>query len=194
MLAQNGYIVACIDGRGTGGRGAEFKKATYKNLGKLETQDQIEGAKYLAKQSFVDPARIGIWGWSFGGYMTALCLAKGNGIFKAGISVAPVTNWRFYDTIYTERYLQTPQQNAAGYDDNSPINFAKELKGNYLLIHGSADDNVHLQNTMEWTKALVDAGKPFDMFVYPNKNHSIRGGLTRLHLFRKMTDFVYKNL
>lgn len=194
MLAQKGYIVISVDGRGTGGRGAKFKKCTYANLGKLELQDQIEAAKYIKKLPYVNPDRVGIWGWSFGGYMTALCMTKGGDLFKMGISVAPVTNWRFYDTIYTERYLQTPQENAKGYDDNSPINYAKDLQGKYLLVHGAADDNVHFQNSMEWITALVNAGKQFDMMAYPNKNHSIGGGMTRMHLYTKMTDYILNNL
>lgn len=194
MLAQNGYIVVSVDGRGTGGRGEDFKKVTYAQLGKYEAIDQIEAAKYLAGQSFVDGDRIGIWGWSFGGYMSSLCLAKGEGTFKLGIAVAPVTSWRYYDTIYTERYLKTPQKNPEGYDDNSPIQFAGDLKGEYLLVHGTADDNVHYQNSLEWVDALVNANKQFDMAFYPNKNHGIFGGVTRFHLYKKMTDFILENL
>jgi dipeptidyl-peptidase 4 len=194
MLAQQGYIVVSVDNRGTGGRGEAFKKCTYGQMGKLETEDQIEAAKYLGTLDYVNKDRIGIWGWSYGGYMTSLCLTKGNGIFKMGIAVAPVTNWRFYDTIYTERYLKTPQQNASGYDDNSPIQFAKQLKGAYLLVHGTADDNVHFQNSMAWTDALVNANIPFEMAFYPNKNHGIYGGPTRYHLYNRMTQFVKANL
>ncbi|MCB0835835.1 MAG: S9 family peptidase [Bacteroidetes bacterium] len=194
MLAQNGYIVACVDNRGTGGKGRDFRAVTYANLGKYETIDQIEAAKYLGNQSYIDASRIGIWGWSYGGYMTSLCMTKGNGLFKAGIAVAPVTNWRFYDTIYTERYLKTPQLNPSGYDENSPLNFAANLQGAYLLVHGMADDNVHVQNSIEWVDALVRANKQFDMFFYPNKNHSIFGGYTRYHLYKKMTDFIFDNL
>jgi dipeptidyl-peptidase-4 len=194
MLAQQGYIIVSVDNRGTGARGTEFQKCTYKELGKLETIDQIEGAKYLCGLPYVDSSRIGIWGWSYGGYMTSLCLTKGAPLFKMGIAVAPVTNWRFYDTIYTERYMQTPQENPDGYDDNSPINHVEKLEGKYLLVHGSADDNVHCQNTMEMVNALVDANKQFDLFIYPDKNHGIYGGNTRLHLFTKMTDFILNNL
>ncbi len=194
MLTQQGYIVACVDNRGTGARGAEFKKCTYQQLGKLETQDQIEANRHLASLPYVDGSRIGIFGWSYGGYMSSLCLLKGADDFKMAIAVAPVTNWRYYDSIYTERYMRTPQENAAGYDDNSPINHVSKLKGKYLLVHGSADDNVHYQNTMEMTTALVNANKDFDMFIYPNKNHGIYGGYTRLHLFRKMTNFIKENL
>ena len=194
MLCQQGYIVVSIDNRGTGGRGAEFKKCTYKELGKLETTDQIEGAKYLANLKYTDENRIGIWGWSYGGYMSSLCLLKGNKYFKSAIAVAPVTNWRFYDTIYTERYMQTPQENPNGYDLNSPINHVDSLKGNFLLIHGSADDNVHVQNTYEMVDALIKSNKQFDLFIYPDKNHGIYGGTTRLHLFTKITDFINKKL
>ncbi len=194
MLADKGYIIVSIDNRGTGGRGADFKKSTYKQLGKLEAMDQIEGAKYLGNLNYVDKTRIGIWGWSFGGYLTSLCLVKGGDVFKTGIAVAPVTNWRFYDSIYTERYLQRPQENEKGYDDNSPLNFADKLKGKYLLVHGTADDNVHFQNSMEWVDKLVQANVQFDSFFYPNKNHGIAGGITRFHLYTKMTDFLLKNL
>lgn len=194
MLSQQGYIVACVDNRGTGARGADFKKCTYQQLGKLETVDQIEANRYLASLPYINGARIGIFGWSYGGYMSSLCLLKGADDFKMAIAVAPVTNWRYYDSIYTERYMRTPQENAAGYDDNSPINHVSKLKGKYLLVHGSADDNVHYQNTMEMTNALVNANKDFDMFIYPNKNHGIYGGYTRLHLFRKMTNFIKENL
>jgi len=194
MLAQNGYIIACVDNRGTGYRGADFKKTTYKQLGKYETIDQIETARWFAKQSYVDKKRIGIWGWSFGGYLSSLCAEKGDGIFAMAIAVAPVTTWRFYDTIYTERFLLAPQENPSGYDDNSPIQFAKDLKGKFLLVHGTADDNVHPQNSMAFSEALIDANIPFEQAYYPNKNHGIYGGNTSLHLFSKLTDFVLKNL
>jgi dipeptidyl-peptidase-4 len=193
-LAQKGYIVACVDNRGTGFRGAEFKKMTYLNLGKYETMDQIETGKWFAKQSYVDPNRIGIWGWSYGGYMSSLCITKGADVFKLAIAVAPVTTWRFYDSIYTERYLRTPQENKAGYDDNSPINYAKLLKGKFLLIHGTGDDNVHFQNSVMFSEALIQANKQFEQAYYPNKNHGISGGNTTLQLYRKMTDFVLNNL
>ncbi len=194
MLCQQGYIVVSIDNRGTGGRGSEFKKCTYKELGKFETIDQIEGAKYLSNLNYIDNKRIGIWGWSYGGYMSSLCILKGSDFFNTAIAVAPVTNWRFYDTIYTERYMQTPQENPNGYDLNSPIHHVDSLSGNYFLIHGSADDNVHVQNTYEMVNALVKANKKFDLFIYPDKNHSIYGGNTRLHLFTQITDFITKNL
>jgi dipeptidyl-peptidase 4 len=194
LLADMGYIVVSVDNRGTGARGAEFKKCTYKQLGKLELEDYIETAKYLLKQTYVDAQRIGIWGWSYGGYMSSLALTKGHEYFKAGIAVAPVTNWRFYDNIYTERYMQTPQENANGYDDNSPINHVHLLSGKYLLIHGTADDNVHYQNAAEMTTALVNANKQFDMFIYPDKNHGIYGGNTRYHLYKLMTDWLREKL
>lgn len=194
MLAQKGYIVVSVDNRGTQFRGEAFKKATYKQLGKLETEDQIAVAKYLAAQTYVDASRIGIQGWSYGGYMSSLCITKGADIFKMAIAVAPVTNWRYYDSIYTERFMQTPQENGSGYDDNSPINHVSRLKGKYFLIHGTADDNVHFQNSVEMVNALVKANKQFDLFFYPDKNHGIYGGNTRLHLYNMMTDYILKNL
>jgi len=193
-LAQQGYIVACVDNRGTGFRGQAFQKSTYLNLGKLETEDQIAGAKWLGSQPYVDANRIGIWGWSYGGYMASLCITKGADVFKMAIAVAPVTTWRYYDSIYTERYLRTPQENAAGYDDNSPINFADQLKGKFLLIHGTGDDNVHFQNSVMFSEALIQANKPFEQAYYPNKNHGIYGGNTTLHLYHKMTQFILDNL
>jgi dipeptidyl-peptidase-4 len=194
LLCQQGYIVVCVDGRGTMGRGRDFKHSTYMQLGKLETMDQIEVAKYMGAQSYVDKTRIGFQGWSFGGYLASLLITKGADYFKTCIAVAPVTNWRYYDNIYTERFLRTPQENPKGYDENSPINFTKQIKGKYMLIHGSADDNVHLQNSMEMTKELVKNNIPFDQFFYPNKNHGIYGGNTRLHLFTKILKFTKENL
>lgn len=194
LLAEKGYIVFSVDPRGTMYRGAVIKKATYLQLGKLETEDLIAVARQLQKESYVDANRIGIQGWSYGGFMTSLAMTKGAAIFKAGIAVAPVTNWRNYDNIYTERFMQTPAENAKGYDDNSPVNHADKLKGAFLLIHGSADDNVHYQNTMEFINALVAANKQFDLFIYPNKNHGIYGGNTRNHLFTMLLDFTLKNL
>jgi dipeptidyl-peptidase-4 len=194
MLSQEGYIVACVDGRGTGFKGADFKKVTYKDLGNLEVQDQIDAAKTIGKYDYVDASRIGIWGWSYGGFMSSNCILKGNDVFKMAIAVAPVTNWRFYDSVYTERFLQTPAENASGYDDNSPINHVSKLKGKYLLIHGTADDNVHVQNTMLMVEALVQANKQFDWAIYPDKNHGIYGGKTRLQLYTKMTNFIKDNL
>ncbi len=194
MLSQQGYIVACVDGRGTGFKGAAFKKVTYKELGKYEVEDQIDAAKVFGKYNYVDASRIGIFGWSYGGFMSSNCILKGNDVFKMAIAVAPVTNWRFYDSVYTERYMQTPQENASGYDDNSPINHVSKLKGAYLLVHGSADDNVHVQNTMRMVEALVQANKQFDWAIYPDKNHGIYGGATRLQLYTKMTNFIKANL
>jgi dipeptidyl-peptidase-4 len=194
LLAQKGYIVISVDTRGTMYRGAEFKKSTYLQLGKLETEDLIAVAKQVQGLSFVDPERIGIMGWSYGGYMTSLAMTKGADIFKMGIAVAPVTNWRYYDNIYTERFMRTPQENAKGYDDNSPINHVDKLKGNYFIIHGSGDDNVHVQNTMEMINALIKADKEFDQFIYPNKDHGIYGGNTRNHLFKMMLEYTLENL
>ncbi len=194
MLAQQGYIVACVDGRGTGFKGAEFKKVTYKELGKYEVEDQIDAAKVFGQYDYIDASRIGIFGWSYGGFMSSNCILKGNNVFKMAIAVAPVTNWRFYDSVYTERYMQTPQENASGYDENSPINHVNKLKGSYLLIHGSADDNVHLQNTMLMVEALIQANKQFDWAIYPDKNHGIYGGATRLQLYTKMTNFIKEKL
>ena len=195
MLAQRGYIVVSVDNRGTGARGEEFKKCTYLQLGKLETIDQINANKYLGSLPYVDSKRIGIFGWSYGGYMSTLCMTKGADYFKTGIAVAPVTNWRYYDNIYTERFMRTPQENANGYDDNSPITYAGKLKGNYLLVHGLADDNVHPQNSMDLITALVKNNKQFEMQMYPNNNHGIYTGRnTRYHLFKKMTDFILENL
>lgn len=196
MLAQKGYVVFCFDGRGTGGRGADFKKQTYGDLGRMECEDAIEAAKWLGQQSWVDKDRIGIWGWSFGGYLSTLSLLKGNDVFKMAIAVAPVMNWRYYDNIYTERFLGLPQDNAKGYDDNSPLNFADQLKGNYLLIHGTGDDNVHFQNSAEMVEKLENAGKQFEFRIYPNKNHSIYDatGNTRLNLYQLMTDFILRKL
>lgn len=194
MLAQQGYMVVCVDGRGTGYRGAEFKKMTYKELGKYEVIDQIEAAKELGKLPYIDENRIGIWGWSYGGFMSSNALFKANDVFKMAIAVAPVTNWRNYDSVYTERFMQTPQENASGYDENSPINYVDKLKGKFLLVHGSADDNVHVQNSMQMIEALVQANKQFEWAIYPDKNHGIYGGNTRQHLYQKMTDFIKNNL
>lgn len=194
MLAQQDYIIACVDGRGTGFKGADFKKITYKELGKYEVEDQIDAAKVIGKYNYVDTDRIGIWGWSYGGFMSSNCILKGNDVFKTAVAIAPVTSWRFYDSIYTERYMQTPQENPSGYDENSPIYHVNKLKGKYLLIHGSADDNVHVQNTMVMMEALIQANKQFDSQIYPDKNHSIYGGKTRVQLYTKMTNFIKQNL
>ncbi len=193
-LASQGYLIAVVDNRGTGGRGQEFKKMTYMQLGKYETEDQIDAAKYLGSLPYTDANRIGIFGWSYGGYMSSLCLLKGNDVFKAAIAVAPVTNWKWYDSIYTERYMRTYGENTDGYDDNSPINFADRLRGNYLLIHGMADDNVHFQHTAEMANALIKANKQFDTYYYPNRNHGIYGDNARLHLYTKMTEFLMEKL
>lgn len=194
MLASEGYIIACVDGRGTGFKGADFKKSTYLNLVKYETEDQIEAAKKLSELPYIDENRTGIWGWSFGGHMSTNSLLKGNDVFEMAIAVAPVTSWRFYDTIYTERFLRTPAENPNGYDDNSPFNYPELLKGKYLLVHGSADDNVHLQNTMRMAEALIQANKQFEWAIYPDKNHGIHGGNTRVHLYHKMTNFIRETL
>ena len=193
-LAQKGYVVVCIDGRGTGFKGAEFKKVTQKELGKYEVEDQIQAAKQLGELPYIDESRIGIWGWSYGGFMSSNALFKGNDVFKMAIAVAPVTSWRFYDTIYTERYMTTPQENSSGYDDNSPLSHVDKLKGDFLLIHGSADDNVHLQNTMRMVEALIQADKQFEWMIYPDDNHGIYGGNTRLHLYKKMSNFIDRTL
>jgi len=195
MLAEKGYIIVSVDGRGTGGKGEAFTKVTYKELGKYETIDQIEAAKEIGKLPYVDASRIGIWGWSFGGFTSANCILKGNDVFKMAIAVAPVTSWRFYDTVYTERYMQTPQENPDGYDKNSPLDFAGQLKGKFLLIHGTGDDNVHVQNSMRLINAMIKADVPYDSEFYPDRTHGIyRGKNTRLHLYQRMTDFIIKNL
>ena len=194
LLASEGYVIACVDGRGTGFKGREFKKVTQKELGKFEVQDQIAAARQLSELPYIDANRTGIWGWSYGGFMSSNCILKGNDTFEMAIAVAPVTSWRFYDTIYTERYMQTPQENPTGYDFNSPLDFADQLKGKFLLVHGSADDNVHVQNSMRLIEELVQANKDFDWAIYPDRNHGIYGGNTRLQLYTKMTRFVLDNL
>ena len=188
-LAEKGYIVVCVDGRGTGGRGSDFKRCTYLKLGQLEAHDQVETAIWLGKQPYVDPARIAIWGWSFGGFNTLMAMTEGRPVFRCGIAVAPVTDWRFYDTIYTERFMRTPQENPAGYDI-SPLHRSANLHGDLLLIHGLADDNVHFQNTAELAEALVQQGFQFDMQIYTNRNHSIYGGQTRHHLTTRLESFL----
>ncbi|MGA1398459.1 MAG: S9 family peptidase [Schleiferiaceae bacterium] len=193
-LASLGYWIVCVDNRGTGGMGRDFKKVTYLQLGKYEVEDQIAAAQSLAKHPNVDASRIGIWGWSYGGFMSSNCLLQGADVFKAAIAVAPVTNWRFYDNIYTERYMRTPAENSANYDVNSPLAHAAKLKGNLLLIHGTGDDNVHVQNSMRLAEELIQANKQFDYMVYPDKNHGIYGGATRYQLFTKMTNFLVNNL
>ena len=193
-LAKQGFVVVSVDARGTGYRGKEFKHSTYLQLGKYETEDQIAAAKFLGSKKYIDEKNIGIFGWSYGGYMSSLCITKGADVFSSAIAVAPVTNWRYYDNIYTERFMRTPQENGENYDINSPINHVDKLKGNYLLIHGTADDNVHFQNAIEMTTSLVNANKQFELFNYPDKNHGIYGGNTRLHLYTLMTNFLNDNL
>jgi len=194
MLAQKGYIVVCVDGTGTGARGEEFRKKTYLELGKLESDDQIAVAKYLGTLDYVDRDRIGIWGWSYGGFMSSICILKGNDVFKAAIAVAPVTNWRYYDNIYTERYMRKPQENVKGYDENAPEKMAGRLKGKFLLVHGTGDDNVHYQNSTMFVNELIKANRSFDSEYYPNRAHGISGGNTRLHLYKRMTNFILENL
>lgn len=194
MLAQQGYVIISVDPRGTMYRGRDFMHSTYLNLGKLETEDMIEAAKHFGNLDFIDKNRLGMMGWSYGGFMSSLAMTKGADYFSLGIAVAPVTSWRYYDTIYTERFMRTPQENPDGYDHNSPINFVDKLKGAYLLVHGSTDDNVHYQNTMDMIDALVAADKQFELFIYPNRNHGIYGGNTRYHLYNLMTDFIKRNL
>jgi len=193
-MAQEGYIIVCVDGRGTGARGEQFKKSTYLQLGKYESDDQIAVAQQLQKLPYVDANRIGIWGWSYGGFMSATCLFKGHDVFITAVSVAPVTNWRLYDNIYTERFMRTPQENPNGYDENSPIEMAKQLKGNLLLIHGTSDDNVHFQNSVLLVDELVKQGLQFESAYYPNKDHGIYGGKTRYQLFTKITNYLKTNL
>lgn len=194
LLAQEGYLVVSIDNRGTGGRGRDFKKATYLNLGKWESHDQIEGARHLASLPFVDASRIGIWGWSYGGYMTLMSLLQGGDLFKAGVSVAPVTDWRLYDNIYTERFMRTPRENAEGYTQGAPVALADRLQSRLLLVHGTLDDNVHFQNSTQMVAALQKAGKQFDFMMYPDRNHSISGGTTSVHLYTLMTQWLKENL
>lgn len=193
-LTQEGYIVACIDPRGTAARGEEFRKCTYMQLGKLESDDMIAAAKWLAEKPYVDSKKVGIWGWSYGGFMSSLCIMKGNDVFSTAIAVAPVTHYKFYDSIYTERYMRTPRENEKGYNENAPLNWAGKLQGNLLLCHGTADDNVHVQNTYELAERLVQAGKQFDMGIYTNRNHSIYGGNTSLQLYTKFVNFLNKNM
>lgn len=193
-MAERGFVVACVDPRGTGARGEEFRKCTYMDLGHLESDDQIDAAKYLGSLNYIDEKNMAIWGWSYGGFMSTLCLAKGSDVFKAAIAIAPVTNWRFYDSVYTERYMRTPKENPDGYDKNSPIYWAPKIKGKYLLCHGTADDNVHYQNTAELTEVLVQSDIQFQMMSYTNRNHSIYGGNTRRHLYKLFTNFLEDNL
>lgn len=193
FLAGKGYLVVCVDGRGTGARGEEFRKQTYMNLGKMESDDQIAAARYLGTLNYIDASRIAIWGWSYGGYISALSMSKSK-LFKAGISVAPITHWKYYDTAFTERFMRMPKENPKGYSSSSPIDLADNLSGRLLLIHGTMDDNVHIQNSYEYADKLIQAGKQFDMFIYPNRDHSIRGGNARMHLYQMKFDFLEKNL
>ena len=193
-MASLGYVVVCVDGRGTGGRGAEFEKCTYLNLGVKEARDQVETALYMGRQPYVDKDRIGIWGWSFGGYMTIMSMSEGTPVFKAGVAVAAVTDWNYYDTVYGERFMRTPQENAEGYKASSAFTRADKLHGDLLLVHGTADDNVHYQNCAEYAEHLVQLGKQFDMQIYTNRNHSIFGGNTRMHLYTKLTNFFNEKL
>jgi dipeptidyl-peptidase 4 len=194
MLVKKGYIIACADNRGTGGRGESFGKCMYMHLGTKDVEDQVEAAKYLGSLDYIDKDRIGIWGWSGGGYFTLLCLTKGADYFKMGIAVAPVTDWRYYDDIYTERFMRTPKENPDGYKESSVINYVDLLKGKLLIAHGSADDNVHFQNTMDFVNAMITANKYYEMLVYPNRNHFMLGPNMRYHLYKNMTDFIYRNL
>jgi dipeptidyl-peptidase 4 len=194
LLAQKGYIIFMLDNRGTGARGKEFRNLVYRNLGRWESNDMIEGAKYLGSLDYVDARRIGIWGWSYGGYMSALTVMKGAEFFKAAIAVAPVTDWHFYDNIYTERYMSLPSLNENGYNTSAVMSYADKLKGKFLLIHGTGDDNVHFQNTVTLVNALIANNKQFETMYYPEREHSIRGGNTRLHLYTLMTNFILKNL
>jgi len=193
-LAANGYVCVCVDGRGTGARGEAFRKAIYMRMGYLESRDQAAAATALGKLPYVDAKRIAIWGWSFGGYNTLMSMSVGNGVFKAGIAVAPPTDWRYYDSVYTERYMRTPQENVRGYDETSPLKLARDLQGKLLLIHGTADDNVHFKQSIDYAEALVQAGKQFEMQFYRDRNHSIYGGNTRMHLYTRMSEFLFDNL
>ena len=193
-LSQQGYLMVCVDGRGTGGRGADFEKCTYLHLGELEARDQVETAIWLGQQSYVDKSRIAIWGWSFGGWNTLMSMSEGRPVFRCGIAIAPPTSWRYYDTVYSERFMRTPKENASNYDGICPIARVDKLSGALLLAHGLADDNVHFENTAEYVKALVAADKDFRQLVYPEKNHNISGGNTRYHLYRQCVDFFNDNL
>ncbi len=193
-LADKGYLVVCVDGRGTGGRGEAFRQSIWCRLGELETEDQISTARYLKTLPYVDGARIGIWGWSYGGYVTLMSMTDPAAIFKAGVAVAPVCDWRYYNTVYTERYMRTPVENEEGYDHCSPLLRAANLKGRLLLVHGMTDDNVRASQSMDMTEALIRAGVQFDMQVYPTSNHSILGDTYRKHLYHRMADFFLNNL
>jgi len=194
-LAEQGYIVVSVDNRGTGARGRDFEKQVYKKLGQYEVKDHIDAAKYLIdRYDFIDEERIGIWGWSYGGYMSSLVLAKGGDVFNTAIAVAPVTSWRFYDTIYTERFMQTPSENPEGYKKGAPLTYANQMSGNYLLIHGTSDDNVHFQNSVAMINQLVASNFQFQTMYYPDRNHGIYGGNTRKHLYSMMNRYILNNL
>ena len=194
-LTEKGYIIISVDNRGTGARGRDFEKQLYKKLGQYEVKDQIDAAKHLIdKHDFIDTSRVGIWGWSYGGYMSSLVLAQGSDVFSTAIAVAPVTSWRFYDTIYTERFMQTPQMNPDGYKKGAPLTYADQIKGNYLLVHGTGDDNVHFQNAVEMVDKLVAEDVDFETMFYPNRSHGIYGGNTRKHLYKMLNDFILENL
>lgn len=193
-LTTQGFIVACVDGRGTGARGQDFRKCTYMNLGIYESDDQVAAAKHFATLPYIDGSKMAIWGWSYGGYNVLMSMSRGNGTFKAGVAIAPVTDWKFYDTVYAERFMRTPQQNMSGYEAGSPIKLANKLEGNLLMVHGSADDNVHYQNTMEYASALIKANKQFDMFIFPDKDHSIVGAANRAFLYEKVIKFLKTNM
>lgn len=192
--ASVGYVIVSVDGRGTGARGEDFRKCTYMNLGIYESDDQVAVARQLANLSYVDSSKLGIWGWSYGGYNVLMSMSRGDGVFKAGVAIAPVTDWKYYDTVYGERFMRTPQQNAVGYNNGSAIKLANKLEGNLLIIHGSADDNVHFQNTMEYTNALIDAGKQFDMFVMPDQDHSMVGTRNRDYIYNKVLKYFNQNM
>jgi dipeptidyl-peptidase-4 len=194
LLAQRGFVVVSVDNRGTGARGREWKKLTYLNLGDYESRDQMDAARWLASQRWVDGSRIGIWGWSYGGYLSSLAAGKGGDLFRAAIAVAPVTDWRFYDTIYTERYMWVPRDNTSGYVESAPLTHAGGMTAAFLLVHGTGDDNVHVQNSIVLADTLQRAGKPFELMLYPNRNHSISGGNTSAHLYAMMTRFVEEHL
>ncbi|MGH7753862.1 MAG: alpha/beta hydrolase family protein, partial [Gemmatimonadales bacterium] len=194
MLAQRGYIVASVDNRGTGARGSAWRKITYGRLGVVETEDQAAAARALARLPYVDGSRIGIWGWSYGGFMSLNAILQFPDVYKTAVAVAPVTHWKFYDTIYTERYNGLPQDNVAGYDKGSPLTYARNLRGNLLIIHGSGDDNVHYQNTETLVNALVAANRPFQLMVYPNRNHGIGSGGATVHLYNLMTRYILEKL
>lgn len=194
MLAQHGYVVVVVDNRGAAWRGREFRKTTQLHLGVTESDDQIAVARWLGGRPWVDASRIGIWGWSYGGYLTTMSLARGGNVFRMGMAVAPVTDWRLYDSIYTERYMWTPQENEEGYRASSPQLLVGGMTARFLLVHGTGDDNVHPQNTLQLAERLIEAGKRFDLMLYPNRSHSISGGNATVHLFEKLTAFVLENL